>query len=229
MSEDGKSKFREVMSRRKIQSRFSKKRVDYTKVLKDFYIEDGLAYISVNVRDYYDVIDRYSVREYEWPNADFLRFVDDNAYYIPSEYPIVLEISGTRFTEKQQAVIIETLKDYYALELGDKQLDIRDIRRKEIVMVVFTILSAIVLLLYAMAGHHEGLLHETLLIIFWFFLWELGDIVAFDSVNAQRKKTDAAQLASMKIIFSERFTDEPVDETLKEEIMEEIIDEIRLN
>ncbi len=211
------------MARRRILSGLSKKRIDYAKALKEFYIEDGLAYISVNVRDYYDVIDRYSVPEYECPNADFIRFVDDNAYYIPSEYPIVLEISGSSFSESQQKVITETLKDYYALILGDKQLDLHDVQKKEAVIAFFTILSAI--LFYASAVHFEGIMYDILSIAFCFFLWELGDIAIFERTEIRRQKTEAAQLASMKIMFSERFVDLPVDENVREEIIEGIIDD----
>ena len=55
-------------SRRQKQNlkNLSKKSVDVGKFVKDFYVEKGLAYISCNVNSYYDVIDRYSVKGYEW-------------------------------------------------------------------------------------------------------------------------------------------------------------------
>ncbi|MBR0131441.1 MAG: hypothetical protein IJM08_09075, partial [Firmicutes bacterium] len=50
---------------------FSRKRVDVSKYIKDFYVENGLAYISCNVSGYYDIIDRYSVDGYEWLSEPF--------------------------------------------------------------------------------------------------------------------------------------------------------------
>lgn len=217
------SKFSRMLTNHRVRKGLSRKRVDFSDVVKDFYIEDGLAYISCNVKNYNEVIDHYSVREYEWPNKDFLHFVEDNAYYIPSHYPIVLELCGTHFTKKQQDTIVETLTDYYALRLGDTQLDVESNRSKEIILLLLTLLSAAILVIFGMTFNGDGILQETLLIVFWFFLWEWGDVVAFERGEVHMKKTDAAQLATMKIIFSDRFIDEPVDEEMKEEILEEII------
>ena len=98
---------------------FRRKSVDLDKFVKDFYVENGLAYISCNVNDYYDIIDKYSVDGYEWLNGSFTRFVEENANYVPTEYPIVLEICNHIFTKKQRDCIEETIADYYALKMGD--------------------------------------------------------------------------------------------------------------
>ncbi|MBR2546489.1 MAG: hypothetical protein IKE93_10040, partial [Erysipelotrichaceae bacterium] len=81
---------------------FRKMKIDYYRYVKDFYLEDGLAYISCNVNDYNDIINPYSVEGYEWLNESFARFVESNAEYIPVEYPIVLEICGKNFSDQQK-------------------------------------------------------------------------------------------------------------------------------
>ena len=93
--------FTKRKSRRQIQNlkNLSKKSVDVGKFVKDFYVEKGLAYISCNVGGYNDIIDRYSVKGYEWLDESFARFIEENAIYIPPEYPIVLEICGVPFTD----------------------------------------------------------------------------------------------------------------------------------
>ena len=53
--------------------RIRKMKIDYNRYVKDFYLEDGIAVISCNVSDYYDIIDRYSVEGYEWLNEHFAR------------------------------------------------------------------------------------------------------------------------------------------------------------
>ncbi len=221
--EKKRSKWDKLLARYRILRGFSKKRVDYSSVIKEFYIEDGLAYIACNVHSYEEVIDRYSVKGYEWPNRELLQYIEDNAYYIPSEYPIVVELSGVHFTEEQKRTIEKTLTDYYVLKLGDTQLDVDDNLLKELILFGGTILSAVGLVIYWMFTQQENLLQETLLLLFWFFLWEWGDVVIFDRREVHMKRNDTAQLSSMKLIFSDRFIDQPLDEETKEEIIEEII------
>ena len=67
-----------------------KKKIEGERYVKDFYIENDLAFITCNVKRYNDIIDPFSAEGYEWPSHDFVRFVESNAEYIPVEYPIVL-------------------------------------------------------------------------------------------------------------------------------------------
>ena len=78
--------FTKRKSRRQIQNlrKLSRKNVDLGKFVKDFYVEKGLAYISCNVSGYNDIIDRYSVKGYEWVEESFARFVEKGQkYYMP--------------------------------------------------------------------------------------------------------------------------------------------------
>lgn len=65
-----------IMSQHRLLRRFAPKRIDTSDAVKKVYIEDGIAFISCNVSDYYDVIDHYSVKGYEWPNSHFLQFIE---------------------------------------------------------------------------------------------------------------------------------------------------------
>ena len=42
-------------------SHFRRKKVDISKYIKDYYVDNELAYISCNVDSYDDIIDHYSV------------------------------------------------------------------------------------------------------------------------------------------------------------------------
>ncbi|MBQ2217873.1 MAG: hypothetical protein II418_02940, partial [Firmicutes bacterium] len=139
--------FTKRKSRRQIQNlrKLSRKNVDLGKFVKDFYVEKGLAYISCNVSGYNDIIDRYSVKGYEWVEESFARFVEENAIYIPPEYPIVLEICGHRFTEAQKTTIEETILDYYALKMGDVQMSIQANNRRILFMFLLVAIFAVIL------------------------------------------------------------------------------------
>lgn len=196
---------------------FQRMKVDYYKYIKDFYLEDGLAYISCNVTDYYDIIDPYSVEGYEWLRKEFTDFVESNAFYIPIEYPIVLEICGCRFREKDRKVIRETIGDYYELKLGDKQMELRDNMHKGI---TFLLIGVLFTVLFFLAEHYYSdlMFNELLLIFVWFFVWELSDLLLFDRRDLKEEKMAAAQLAKMKINFKLKFKDEPVGEEEKNKI-----------
>ncbi len=215
--------FRNRLSRRsrleKNKRQFSRKKVDYYKYVKDFYLEDGLAYISCNVKDYYDIIDSRSVEGYEWLDESFAWFIESNAFYIPIEYPIVLEICGKKFTQEQQDTIIETIGDYYELKLGDKQMDLSRNTYRILTILLFSII-AVIFSMFIRGLRGETMAFELSLIMVWFFVWELPDLLIFERQELKEEKTYAAQLASIIVKFKEEFVDEPIDEEEKKEIYE---------
>ena len=205
--------------------RFSKKGVDLGMFVKDLYVDNGLAYISCNVSGYYDIIDRYSVVGYEWLNESFARFVESNANYIPTEYPILLEICGHRFTKSQQACIEETIADYYALKMGDAQIELDKNFNKSAILFVFLLIFAGVLAFTKGGQGLSPLFEEALFVIFWFFLWEFLDCAWFDRRDLDEARVDAAQLASIKVSFSEQFEDGPVEPEEEKRILAEIFED----
>ncbi len=190
------------------KKRFRQKKVDYSRYVKDFYLEDGLAYISCNVEGYHDIIHPHSVIGYEWLNETFANFVESNAFYIPVEYPIVLKICGCRFSKKRQETIKETISDYYELKLGDKQLDLNNNTQRILVFIICGILA--ILITSLIKG--EGLFNEHFGLLVWFFIWELLDLIVYERRDLQEEKMAAAQLASIIVTFREEFVDEPFDE-----------------
>ena len=213
------------MSRRsrleKNKRRIRRMKVDYNKYVKDFYLEDGLAIISCNVNGYYDIIDRYSVEGYEWLNDSFARFLESNAFYIPFEYPIVLEICGTKFNRKQREVITETIHDYYELKLGDKQMELNDNTRR---IITFMVIAGLFTLLFTFVQgwQQDSFVVQFILIMLWFFIWGLSDMVVTDRSELKEDKMAIAQLASTVVRFREEFIDEPYDEFEQEKIYQEL-------
>ncbi len=205
---------------------FRNRKADLRKHIREYYIENGVAFISCNVRSYYDIIDPFSVEGYEWLNASFVRFVEENANYIPFEYPIMLEICNARFTAKQQERIEHTIREYYALKVGDTQADMRENRKKTLTLFAAGIALLILLLLLSRIVQGIGVYsREILVVFFWFCIWEAADLILYDRSDMVYDKTLYAQLESMKISFQLRFEDTPVDDEEAKQIIEEVFSE----
>lgn len=204
---------------------FKKMKVDYYRYVKDFYLEDGLAYISCNVNDYYDVIDPYSVDGYEWLNESFARFVESNAEYIPVEYPIVLEICGRDFTDEQKKTINETIHDYYELKLGDKQMDLQNNTRKTLTFLILGMIVTAIMFIIQMRTP-DNFVNEMIVILVWFFIWELCGMIFFDRNDLKEEKMAAAQLATITVKYKVRFIETALSEKEKEKIYERIEEQV---
>ncbi len=191
--------------------------------MRDIYIENGLAFISCKVKGFYDIVDPYSVEEYEWLNESFARYVESNAAYIPTEYPIVLEIIGGHFSDKQKEIIEETILDYYGLALGDKQIDLIRNRRKIIVISVIAVIVAVIEWLLD-AFSYSMILQESIMILVWFFVEDVVELI-LERIDLREEKTDAAQLASVAVRFSNKFNDDPIPDDVAEEIIAEIFED----
>lgn len=207
----------------KYMRKLGKSQIRFEKYVKEFYIENDLAYISCNVKGYDDIIDSFSVEGYEWLDERFTRFFESNAEYIPVEYPIVLEICGANFTEKQKRTIEETFRDYYALKMGDAQLEIEENNKKGIFLLIIGILAAILVYL-SNSVETSLLIAETALILFWLFIEDALDILIIDGGSLREEKVYAAQLANTKIRFQTVFEDVPDSELDREEIFEEALE-----
>ncbi len=214
-------------SRRQRQNlrNLSKKSVDVGKFVKDFYVEKGLAYISCNVTGYYDIIDRYSVSGYEWVDESFARFVEENAIYIPPEYPIILEICGHRFTKEQQNRIEACILDYYALKMGDVQMSLQRNRSVSIFLFVLMLFFAALAQISLRFTQLPRIVSEAAFVLFWMALWDSAENIFLDRRDLIDEKLEAAQLASMKVTFYEKFEDGPAEPEVVQEFLQEIENE----
>ena len=194
-------KRRDKRVRRRLR-KFKNATFDYSKYVKDFYVEDGMAYISVKVKSKEDIMSRFSIKDYAWINEEFANYIEQNSYYIPVEYPIVVEICGCHFNEEEQQQITRVIKDYFGLKLGDKQIDLDMNAQKALILLIFGIISC-GLAFYLMTLNVFEMMLEIGLILLWFFLWEFADLAWLDRYDLLIQKLEAGQLASLKVIFNE--------------------------
>ena len=184
--------------------KYRKTKFNYENFISEYYVDDdGKAYISTKVSSLHDIISKHSIKDYEWVNHDFIHYVEDMAYYIPVEESIVLEICGHKFTEKEQALIIRVLTQYFGLKLGDAIIDINIMKKKSMILLIFGIISILLFMLLNIINVIPTLA-EIIAIGLWFFLWEYLDLRFLNGSDLAIKKLEAAQLANVKIIFNEK-------------------------
>ncbi len=185
--------------------KFKSAKFNYAKFVKNYYIDKGAAYISAKVNSIDDIISKYSIKDYEWINSDFVSYLEESAYYIPMEESIVIEICGGNFSEEQKDLITKVIKDYFGLQLGDKIMDLDINRRRSNILLGFSLFG---ILLVAMLNRFDiiGTVAELFIFILWFFLWEYGEMAFLDRAELQEQKLEAAQLSTAKIVFLDQET-----------------------
>ncbi len=214
---------RQDRNRERVVRMFRKKKVDLKKNITECYIENGWAYVSCNVSGIQDIIDPYSVEGHEWLKPDFVHFIEDNAYYIPIDYPILLEICGVRFGNRDQETIRTTIKRYYSLRIGDMQDDIHNSMKR---IILFSALSVLFLALdvLSIVYHWPQAVIEILGVLFWFFIWEAGDNLIYEMMESREKKAFMAQMDTMEVKFVRKFNDQAMSEKESEILLEKVLE-----
>lgn len=182
--------------------KFKSAKFNYANFVKDYYIENGKAYISAKVNSIDDIVSKYSITDYEWINSEFAEYIETSSYYIPVEETIIIEICGKKFTDKEKETIERVIKGYFGLKLGDKIIDLDINRNKSNRLLLLGILSLGLVFLMSMITKFEYIM-ELPLIMLWFFIWEYGDLAWLDRWAIYDEKIEAGQLANAKIVFNE--------------------------
>lgn len=183
--------------------KFKNTKFNYDNFISEYYIDnDGKAYISTKVSSINDIISKYSIKNYEWINPNYIDYIENVANYIPVEENIVLEICGCKFTEEEQILIKKVLTQYFVLKLGDAIIDININKKRSMVLLVFGIISTLLFMLLNIINVIPTIA-EMIAIGLWFFVWEYLDLVLLKGSELSTKKIEAAQLANVIIVFNE--------------------------
>ena len=168
------------------------------------YIRNGVAVIPCNVSDYNDVISSYSVKGFENLNPNFVDFLNDNAELIPGKYPLVLNIIGDNLSQEEQKTIEEVILEETAYNLGVvEKREIRSIHAS--FLMVFALLFSGLLLWVTRSIADEP--RELIYIMFWFLGEALCDFLFMSGHDLREERRQAGRLASIKVIFSEKYDD----------------------
>ncbi len=202
---------------------FLRKRVDYEKAVKYYFIEKDVAYIACKVSGLDDIVSHYSVPGYELLNEDFCNYLERIMIHIPEKYPLVLEITGHQFTKDEQTRIEDAIWTQFELQFGAVQKKQRSGIIRAVWFVIFLALSAFLLL------NTRQMLYEMVYILFWFFGDRLIEYLILDEFAISREKMHYAQILSMKVIFTDKYSDEDISDNDADSYRGDIIKNIMDN
>lgn len=208
-----------IQQKMKNRRLFLRRDAQLTKRLKEDYIDNGIATLPCKVTGMDDMICHYSVPGYETLSPEFSEYIESTASFIPAEYPIVLEISGCRFSEEEQATISRTIHEDYAYELGAVQWE----NRRQLIIALLMLLGMIGtgFLVFGVPGFADTIV-EILYVFFWFF----ADIVAcyffLEGFENRKKRLLAGRLAGMTVHFSEKYDDSAVTDEDAQTVYDEL-------
>lgn len=177
-----------------------KSRID-SRIERD-YIENGIATIHCSISNYNDIISTYSVKDQESLNLDFVEYLRDVAEPIPDEYPLVLNIIGNCLTEDEKDIITENISDEFSYKLGIVEKE----QEREFKFFIFMLIGSIVSgLLLWLTDFLDEVPREIFVVLFWFFGDRMFEYFFITGHDLRKEKRLAGRLASIKVIFSDKY------------------------
>ncbi len=170
--------------------------------LQSDVIENGVAYIPCKVKNIDDIISKFSVKNCESLETDFLTYIIDFAEFVPTEYPVVLKISGTKFTSEEKTIIRDTVTADMNYILGRTEEYINLRKKRFIYMIIGTVLSGVIL--FIAKKMCEGVPLEFFYVLFWLFADTIVRYIFIDKLDFKEEKIHMGRLASMTVDFVEQ-------------------------
>ena len=212
------------MRKKKIANLFESRKGHLDARVKREFVSNGIGTIPLRVKDYYEVINAYSVKGVETLDFDFVEVLDLAASVMPEECPLVLNIVEDVLSDEERETITETIQDYYAYQLGILEKKVKRHKERFIFMSVGLVLTAG--LLWLSQGMGE-LSREILFVLFWFFGDALFDYILLTGHDLREKKRLAGRLASIKVEFSKAFDDSDYTDKEVNDLYSEIEEDIK--
>lgn len=190
------------MIKRRLVRLFELRRGHLDYRIKRDYVKNGIATIPCRITNYSDVINTYSVMDYETLNTEFFDYVTTTAEVTPPDCPLVLNIIGDCLTQNEKDTIEEVIRDDFAYDLGMVEKEEKRHKRFFIVMFIGLFITGVILRLTEALAE---LPRELIFILFWFMGETLCDYIFLTGYELRRERRLAGRLASIKVVFSESY------------------------
>lgn len=205
--------------RRNIVKLFESRKGHLDYRIKRDYVRNGIATIPCRISDYSDVISTYSVKGYETLNPEFVDYLKSTADVTPAEYPLVLNIIGDCLSQEEEKTIEDVIRDDFAYDLGMVEKNEKRHARIFCGMFFGLILLTIILWLTQTLADEP---RELVFILFYFMGDTLCDYIFLTGHDLRRERRLAGRLASIKVVFSERYEEPNYTESDVDQLYSEI-------
>lgn len=161
---------------------------------------DGTVLIDVVLPSETELFDPMAPAEYGKLNPEIYNYIDEQAYFVPSEYNITVRFSGRKLSAQQQKQVDAAIHEHYNLQVYDKVDDIRRNRRLGIFLLVF---GAIALAAYFFLTlyYNQDVFLEIVSIVGTFSVWEAVDCWLIQGHERKVELNNALQMATLKTEF----------------------------
>lgn len=212
------------MPNRNIIKLFESRKGNLDHRLKQDYVRNGIVTLPCQISDYNDVISTYSVKGYEELNTEFSDYIKTAAEYAPPECPLVLNIIGDCLSQDEKKTITETIQETFAYELGAVEKEENRHTKVFILMMVGLILTVILLYLTRTLDDEP---RELIFIMFYFTGDTLCDYILLTGHDLRRDRRMAGRLASIKVVFSDKYEEPNYTESDIDKLYSEIEKDVR--
>ena len=210
--------------KKKVGELFESRKGQMDELLERDFINNGIATFPIKISSYDDVIHPMSVRRYETLNSDFKDLVELGASVIPPDCPIVVNIIEDCLTEEEKKIIVKTIEEYYAYNLGVVEKEEKRHTKRFLIMTVGLIIAAF--LLWLSEGLSE-IPRELFFVLFWFMGDTICDYVLLTGHDLRRDRRAAGQLASIKVTFSKSFDESDYTKEEVNKLYSEIAQDVK--
>lgn len=169
---------------------------------------DGTVGLDVNLPPDLPLYDPMVPEKYAKVNPEILRAIDEQAYFVPSEYDITVNFAGQNVEKTEQEKLAAALHNHYNMQVYDKIDDIRNNRRLGIFLLVFGII-ALAAYFFLTLFADNAVFHEIVSIVGTFSVWEAVDCWLISGGHSKVELGNAMQMATIKINFSESKQNSP--------------------
>lgn len=180
--------------------KYQKKKFEQFKKINELKISDNEAHILIKINDISEIISKNSVKYNEMLELSFIELIDRKVNYMPLDYPMVLEIQNKTLSSEEKILIRKLIKNYYSLKLAEKEMDLKQLKRKINFFLIFGIIVfAIFALLYSQTDF--PIITEILSFIGSFSLWESAELKIFEQDTLNEDIIKYKHLSKIRIVF----------------------------
>lgn len=162
--------------------------------------EDGFAVIAVNSYEGLEWYDPLSCGGQRNLNREIFEYIDTQAYIVPVEYPLRIEVMNCRLDESECEKVSLLIKEHYARLHWESLINIR---KNRMASVALTVLGAL-FIMFAITMQSvdvNKVFSEMSMIVATFTFWEAASHWMMTGAELKLKRLCSGQLAMADVVF----------------------------